>query len=428
LVDQLRSLRFLQIGDIHFPEDKDKSLVDFKDHGISKSFVERASPNSMSAVMREVVKLCSEDDALDGVLLCGDLTSNGDLDGYKECLKYLDRTIEIAGNSRWEKEQIHAVPGNHDIDRDLCDPDSEGTLKQFIPLSSAWDELQRPILATDTHREVKYSRDSCAANIYSLNSCFGCGERRCLPDIIANELYSLLRKELEGNTNPTNTFALTGEQLDTPAFDYNHISNISGLIKDLEQLTIPIVLSHHNILPQIIPRIQIYTEAINAGLVRSHLCELGRPVLYCHGHIHDNPTEIINSGKHGTGSLISISSPRFIDGFNIIQIEYGYKHMPIGCTVFQYRRQNNGNVEKDNSVRLPFWQVSDYQQYGDERFLLLLSNIDRDILRFPKLQKNMNMKKPTLSKLLLEAEWFGLIGIYDRESSCDFWQIERIVP
>ena len=37
--------------------------------------------------------------------------------------------------------------------------------------------------------------------------------------------------------------------------------------------------------------------------------------MYCHGHIHDDPVEVVTTPADSKGGVIIISAPRFSDGF-----------------------------------------------------------------------------------------------------------------
>jgi hypothetical protein len=234
-----------------------------------------------------------------------------------------------------------------------------------------------------------------------------------------------------------NAFDLLGEQLDTPAFVESHMTSLVEQIDSLDSKTLPVVLAHHNILPQALPRIALYTEVINGGLVRSRLVECCAPVVYCHGHIHTDPVEVVASPRFERGPLVSASAPAFADGFNVIQIWYGQKEFPLGCTITAHRVRDDGAVAIDLSktVRIPLRFTSDYLTFGHDRlgeFLQYLNSkgYDRlsDILTRLRGGIGSEIRERTLSDVLEEAEWFRLVKILDREQEPKFWQIKKLVP
>ncbi len=57
-------------------------------------------------------------------------------------------------------------------------------------------------------------------------------------------------------------------------------------------------------------RIAPYTEVVNGGNVRRRLTNCGKPVVYLHGHIHDDPGPARTLG--GLGNLGCLRPDRFI--------------------------------------------------------------------------------------------------------------------
>ena len=66
-------------------------------------------------------------------------------------------------------------------------------------------------------------------------------------------------------------------------------------VHDAPSNVLSVIVAHHNLLPQRLPRLAPYTELVNGGALRASLGELGKPVLYLHGHIHEDPIEILRS-------------------------------------------------------------------------------------------------------------------------------------
>ena len=92
--------------------------------------------------MREIAKV-AEDPSVCGLLICGDLTTKGDLDGYGSCVEYLDKAMEVGNTAKWNGDSLHVVPGNHDVKRELCDPDGVDLFGKFDPLVTSWDKCGR---------------------------------------------------------------------------------------------------------------------------------------------------------------------------------------------------------------------------------------------------------------------------------------------
>src|SRR3546814_7905250 len=74
-----------------------------------------------------------EDKNVDGILLMGDMTDFGKLDGYKAGLAYVANALQLGGTRRNASTFCGIVPGNHDIDRALAKKPS--MLAKFKPLN-----------------------------------------------------------------------------------------------------------------------------------------------------------------------------------------------------------------------------------------------------------------------------------------------------
>jgi hypothetical protein len=76
---------------------------------------------------------------------------------------------------------------------------------------------------------------------------------------IQNKLSDLL-SDYAKSVGEKDAFPLVGEILDTPAFDQDHIEEVCHTIGGMNKKNVPVVVAHHNILPQAIPRVAAYTE------------------------------------------------------------------------------------------------------------------------------------------------------------------------
>jgi predicted MPP superfamily phosphohydrolase len=418
------TLSLLQVGDIHLPDNKAKPLVDLKDKSFPDSIVQLAAPRPLQNVLRELKRQSNKADA---ILLCGDLTSRGDIPSYEQCVEYLIRVLDL--NNR-PTETLHAVPGNHDVNRNLAD--KVDIFAKFKPLELAWAKHSLPILAVSAFRStVVSSKSNCKAQIYSLNSCVGSGEIKHLPLAIRTQLAELLEKHTE-DVGEDNSFELIGETLDTPAFMLEDIDTICESIGSLDDRTAPIVMAHHNLLPQALVRIELYTEAINSGLVRSRLAREPRPVIYLHGHIHDDPVESISALDMDSAPLTVISAPEIIKGFNLIHIHYGRGRYPIGCTITPFRMQRDAAVVPGRLIRVPFYgpgraprKLRDAPLLRHLKYLSSTFEHFTDVLAKVRQGINKNIREMTLAGYLYEAEWLGLAAIVDRDESPRLWQVRK---
>ncbi len=310
------TLTLIQISDLHMPRlIGEPSNIDWKDKGFPKQLGQIIVTPRWQSVMRELIDYIENNrHSIGGIIICGDLTDKGDLSGYENCLTYLNETLQIADEQRWQKNQVHIVPGNHDINRKTNDSNSGDIYLKFEPLIMAWHNLGLPILTTRGARQTQMSANGNSVDVFSINSCIGCGEKRYMPAEIKEQMHEMLRTNNESN--------LIWEQLDTPAFSEDDINKIIAKIDQLSGLSVGVVVAHHNLLPQVSPRLEIYTEVINGGLVRSRLSQCKHPVIYCHGHVHEDPIEVVFNARSRRSRLISIACSKFTDGFNIIKLHF----------------------------------------------------------------------------------------------------------
>lgn len=425
----MKSLKVIQVGDLHFPEYKDKSIGDLKDEGAPEALVQAIAPKQLQSVMREVSNIAEEPDVC-GLLICGDMTSYGNIEEYKNSINYLNKVVEVGDLKKWPKEALHVVPGNHDVNRDLCDS-GEDLYQKFDPLVDSWDQIGRKaILPINKVRSTEIKKSLIHLNLFSLNSCIGCGEKRYLPEGIREELVKIF-EDHSVNTSESKTFKLVGEQLDTPAFEDNHVYNLIRKINKVSPTSVPIVLAHHNILSQVTPRVEIYTELINSGLFRSRLASCSRPVIYCHGHIHDNPVEELTHHQYPNSKVIFVSAPLLFKGFNVIEIEYARNNLPLGCIVHKYRIKPSGAVDNIDSIDIPLVDSGMLERFSDKKLASLLKVCGRSFKRFTEIRNllkkdiDRNVHRATVRDLILEAMWLGLVEIKDRESEFKYWTVRR---
>lgn len=426
--DIMPRVRLFHLGDVHYPDADAERLADIKDKGFPAHLIESSSLRPLELVVRELH--AELESGCDGLLIAGDLTSRGDIGGYTRCLQYLSAALESL-----PPERIHVVPGNHDVDRTAVDPTGHNVGAKFDALKRAWQAAGLPVLAVAGVRITEVTSPTGGRVILlSLNSSIGCGEKRHFPPEIADELERIL-KHFAATANPKDAFSLVGETLDTPAFEQKDIDDACRNIHTSEPAALPVVLSHHNLLPQALPRIAMYAELLNAGTARSRLLGLRRTLLYCHGHIHDNPIEILNDPSVPSSQLISISAPALNRGFNTITVEFGRKGFPLGCIVTTHRlSERDGSIER-RPVRIPLHtaNLDTIRRLGNDNVLPLLDVLPEAESRFKEVQKllqgaqNQRLQVATVAEALLEAEWLGCVSLRNGEYEPQHWQIRRIV-
>jgi len=424
----LKTVNLVHIGDVHFPEATNERLGDFKDRGFPSAVEDLARLSPLTCVARALTEVIEH--SPDALIFTGDLTSFGEPTGYKHCLEYFDGMLNL---KRWKPEKVHVVPGNHDVERSKVDPAGHDLTAKFESFKKLWEGVGLPILSVDGVRStslVPLKSGIYRTALYSMNSSLGCGERR-YPEKVRVPLTELLNA-YAASVPPDEAFELLGETLDTPAFNQAHVDEVCSSIASLDRKTIPLVIAHHNLLPQALPRIAMYSELINAGLVRSRLSHLQRPVVYCHGHIHDHPVEVISEPEFDGSRLICIAAPKFSEGFNSIAIQYSSTEEPLGCIVTSYRLITRDGQVRPNTFRVPFHAPT----HANVRHLCspllnaVLANLSEADLRFSELLQKLSLKgqqKQTLEVALLEGEWLGVLALSEKQEDRVHWIIRKVI-
>lgn len=423
----LKRIRILQLGDVHLPDHQSMTIADLQDDNFPPRLTDAISPSRLQAVLRKASERIRDAEC---IALCGDLTSRGDRKGYEACIDYLIEALDL---HEMQHRRIHIVPGNHDVDRSAV-PATGSIDKKFTHLAQSWKERGLDVMSPDGIRTTKLhgSKGDNTLEIISINSCIGCGEFRQYPETVRQALCRMAEEEtrLPGGEH----FDIFGETLDSPAFDDRDLHTLEGHLADLLDTDVTLLLSHHNLLQQAMPRISLYANILNGGLARISLANAKPTILYLHGHTHNDAIEHISNHKNQNSPLISIAAPQLSDGFNELQIELSRNRMALGCVVRQYRMQEHALVTCESSIRLPLqntgFLIANRVLADDSR--LIYRHSPPKYTRLPQvldlarstLKKNIRIS--TLAKIFCELEWLGLAQVLNRDSHHSHWQVRRI--
>ena len=349
----------LHIGDIHYGDiDKDERPVDMKDERFPESLDRMLPEKSYEIILKRLLGEIGKSPL--AILQSGDLTTYGKIESLKDCLFFLKSRIPPEFFKKTSSQKLFVVPGNHDIVRESI---SENSLDlKFQPMAKALRTYDFPEMPLhEIIAEELPINSSGKVLVIAINSCFGCGEERCIPEKIRPRLRGLL-KEFKGTEDEEEIKRICFEDIDTPLFNTEHIDKTVERIGLARETYMPVILTHHNLLPQKKPRVAMYTELINSGYMREELLKLNRAIIYLHGHVHDDPIGIIHSSRYKNAKLITISAPLLIpnkvykgskNGFNIIKLLYGNYGVPVGCEITLYRI-SNGELD-ERTERIPFF-------------------------------------------------------------------------
>jgi 3',5'-cyclic AMP phosphodiesterase CpdA len=421
--------RILQIGDVHFPDGKDSNpKVDAKDDGISKPFVETIASNSFRASVRKVMSLLEEED-IDFVTFMGDLTTKGNLEGYRECLQFLAKGLRLDGKPLIPSEQILIVAGNHDVCRKTA---INNPARKFAVLNDMLDAsgFQKLVEMQVDHRSVL--RGPSGIHFLGINSCMGCGERRFLPSRVRDAIFDKIDADMANPHEDTDAVLEDiYEQIDAPAISAETIEELVRKVEALDRSSLGIIVAHHNLLPQSNPRIDPYTELINSGSLRSTISQMGRPILYLHGHIHADPVEIITNPTSGKLPLICVSAPAFEDGFNILEIAFDSGSTPIGCRIVPHRANDSGYIVRERHVVVPFGgiptRILDAQASMTASIILRRRSLTWEDLLEEQSIKQSGLDAEQIAEKTTELYWHGLVEIENLNHEPSAWRIRSLM-
>lgn len=398
----MESITFIHIGDVHFQDVNKKYINEHADKAVSETLVNDISPLPFAKVS-EYLSLVLEQNDIDAVLISGDLASRGCTDSYQSCVEHF---LGLNNFFLSNPEKIHIVPGNHDLIRPK--ESEQDKFAKFLPFSEIWRSRGLDVLQPDIVRSSITKRGDGGVRFLSLNTCYGCGEFR-----------------FESQSSGQNI-----EQLDSPSVCDLHISILQSLIQNdrIEDCSLlPIILGHHGILPQSVSRIKPYTEMMNGGYLRTVLSSFGYPIIYCHGHIHEDPVEIIVSPKTPNSEIISISAPSFSDGFNLVSVYFSSKNVPIGLKIKPFRTDYSGIVKEQASIECKI-KTSEYlDDTCSKDAENIYAKLSRSDYRYKELKKEFeDVDNSTLDNSLRELHWLGYLQIDNFNRAPEKWLIKKV--
>ncbi|MEL4304376.1 metallophosphoesterase [Methanococcoides sp. LMO-2] len=424
----MKDIILMHIGDIHFKNiikmDMPINIVDTQE---SLNVIDRnihVSRNKYEIISESL--LAEIQNSTVAILISGDLTTNGEVESYNDCLDFLKSRIDSEFLDSECFQKLFLVPGNHDIDRKKIDDNDY--IPKFEPMIDALQTKNFPDVPCDDIMVEKICEEDSFSKllVISVNSCIGCGENKYFPPEIRDHLTPLLTDY---------------EVMDTPLIANDHIDKMIEAIMENNDF-LPLILTHHNLLPlKRTNYVTIHADLINSGILREKLLMLNKPILYLHGHIHDDPIEIIQSPNYEKSKIICISAPLLFPiekirgspkfGFNKIRIISG-NSSPIGCEIISYRLINN-KVEKI-SKRIPFFCPPKSMALitDDDEFVLGMLE-DNTNLYFNKVaskirKSGQNIEDEELIDILERLSWLGLIEYGDDDDDIKMRCMKRLVP
>lgn len=415
----LGRLRFLQLGDFHWPDLTSRIRdLDCSDDGLSPVVSSSVGSSPMNIVFRKISDLAAR---ADSILVTGDITSKNDKVAYRACLQHLQ------GLFGTHLAKVRIVCGNHDVNREMCREDS---LERFADLNTILCSLGYHPMPEDHPVVDSIATAVASATLVSLNSCIGCGAKRYLNPLKLRGAGRGIRRYLARHRDAIY------ETLDTPAFLEDQLHEAVSAVGNGDKKSLPVILAHHNLLPQVTPRLAPYGELANGGQARFKLLSLKRPVLYVHGHVHASPVEVVTTSERssppGEIRVVSVGAPEIAEGFNEIVVEYNTQGYPLGCVIKKWRREASQEMEPFVE-RVPFFSnlraARAFMTRGSQELLKLILVSAQDTWRIDDLAAQSGQDVPALEGLLTELRWYSAIQIDDddEDGNVSGWTVRRVI-
>lgn len=416
----------LQIGDIHYSKfARASSFVDDKDHFGAPAGIATAFATPIPALVARAIENELEHSTEALVAVCGDLAEGGDLDDFDNAIKYLQACLSVGDDI--SPDRVHVVPGNHDVDLNDEMKFVDLGRERFRVLQTRANAAGSSIIVTDFHRETSHVHETGSVYLHSVNSALANGAPRTIEMLgIVDPLASLIRTidssnllgdaaALSAALEASNPGFAIQESLDMPVIPPEILADIQSSVANIASGLV-VVIAHHGFLPQATPRFGPYTEMINGGQVRRRLLQLGRPLLYLHGHIHEDSVEVIRGSGVGPNSsdwpVVTISAPLLREGFNRIDIEYARDGRVLGLILQRIRVvMGTGSI-----VRMPAERISiGARRTIDFRYRKFFVDVmsaygmsGADLIRLGE-QSQTPMTKDEVEDIVTEAVWAGIL-------------------
>lgn len=440
-----RHISFLHLGDVHFPDLlAAKPLADHKDKGMSAAMAGVVSSTRIVEIGREITRIQKEQVNLVAIALTGDLTTRGDVPGYESCLRFLHKALQLSDRTYWKERRLFVVPGNHDINRSEI-VNGQPLQKKFEPLLRQWEDIfgarDYLTIGSPSPTDLPISAPGGAEpsiRFLPLNTCYLCGEYRAFPAQIRDKVVELL-DELKKTVAADEFERMMSEQVDCPAVSREHVDELGGHIRRNNIDSISVVLGHHPLFAQPMPRIDGYNELLNAGYIRETVLNAKRNVVYLHGHIHQDPLLSISSPLRGPHRIVHISAPALEDGFNLIKVFFSdVTNQPISLELTQYRFGDSFGLIAREPIKIRLVdQNALWSEIDDPLTKHVIGKLKAPDLamRFSELLRSVpkslstnlddTQKSEALKKVLLVLELLELIEITNRDGAAVTWQCRR---
>ncbi|KFC74525.1 Metallophosphoesterase [Bosea sp. LC85] len=443
----MRRIRILQVGDIHYPDwHFVASDVDAKDQKFSPAISENLRSSAFRAVLRKLRHLALSD-SMHGVVFVGDFSSRGKSEFLEGAFRHFSLLCR-GGGAASRTIPLLFVPGNHDVNRK--DALELGKIEKFRMISQLAERFGWQPVPLDRPIAVSVGKTECPTEILLVNTSIGSWELQNLPGFLRDKLKTddwstpidlgspvpvddgpAIPTAIVPPEKPKDLIDQYYSQLDTPYVSAPMLNSLMEHLLEAKQ-AFGVIVGHHNLLPQKTPRISPYAEMLNAGFVRTQLLSACKPILYLHGHIHQDPIEVVSDPRKLGSQVVSIAAPEIAGGFNELILFITDHDDLVGVRVIPYRsRPADGTLVEEEHCFIPaslnsrtaldsnaFALLSKLKQYRVDR--------DRDLLFWNELS---DLFQPKLADNILEDTLVMLhssqyIEIHGLSRSNKDWKIQ----
>ncbi len=431
-------VRILQVGDIHYPDAvRDRPAVDIKRDPFD--IREEYAPQGLrlQRITQHLTKY--EPGYFNAVTFMGDFTTGSpnttsQFASLQECVQYIHENILNLLLGKYAIPHSLFVPGNHDVDRTKCPSNQSNRLSKFDEYRAAFGAKGHSNTSVDKPTRIELSSGSTGVTLFGINTCIGCGEYLSYPDELQKDFSDQLKDIVKSSKKEAVDKLIVkylelSETLDAPLIQADVLADLDAALSDHahnQPNNVPVVVGHHNLLPQSQLRVALFSELMNSGQLRSSLSAKDRPICYLHGHIHTDPIEVIYNQEHPNGFIVSISAPEYSDGYNIVEFHFDDASAPLGVIVRPIVQDKQGNIKDSEPRRITFrqgpHQVSALTPAAREIFYNTFAKNEQR--HFTDLTKEYSSLTPeTVMKAVMELEWLRLVIIHNRQRGSEKWNV-----
>jgi 3',5'-cyclic AMP phosphodiesterase CpdA/thymidylate synthase len=298
----------LHLSDLHLGNAPGEDVVgDYKIEAVME-----ADRVTRARLLRNTLKALAErltetGETLDGIIITGDVTTQGRQDGFKE----LPGLLAALGTALPDPGHVVVVPGNHDVTWGTG-PGTRERYRLFI------DSIRAAGYVTPLLDGIDYDRDEPAAGVSPLlvgsdfvvaavNSADMCGVPEPFSPAAAAELERLvaaavISEDLQAQIRRVRTY-------DMPRISDRQMSALAGMLDQMPAGLVRIVALHHHLVP-VRPEEEVkpFEAIVNLGAFNTFLGAADIDVV-AHGHKHAaNVQTLALTGASGERRFAVLSS------------------------------------------------------------------------------------------------------------------------